>query len=181
MPPCVCVCMFVCMYVCMYVGLYMHVCMYAATPIPHFKKSPPFFGFFAAPPPFLAAAFFVAAGVCFFYMSAPIAMQEVCLLGVYMEMYMCDTSIQTHRSTSPIINIKKSCRAISNAPCGSCITLLNFLLILWLLILWHHLLNSNSILMFYTLMSFTHKGHCLLLRRHVHVVGTSHYQGEPPI
>ena len=30
-------------------------------------------------------------------------------------------------------------------------------------------------------MSFTHKGHCLLLRRHVHVVGTSHYQGEPPM
>ena len=34
-------------------------------------------------------------------------MQEVCLLGVYMEMYMCDTSIQTHRSTSPIIKINK--------------------------------------------------------------------------
>ena len=40
-------------------------------------------------------------------MSAPTAMQEVCLLGVYMEMYMCNTSIQTHRSTSPIIKINK--------------------------------------------------------------------------
>ena len=131
---CLLVAVCVCLYVCMCVYTCMCVCM-QPPPSPHFKKVnlslaslQPLLLFELLPSLLLLELFF--------YMSAPIAMQEVCLLGAYLEMYMCDTSIQTHRSTSPIINIKeKSCRALSCAPSGSCITLLSFLLTLWLFIL----------------------------------------------
>ena len=109
MPPCVCVCMLVCMYVCVYVCRPIHACVYVCSH-PHpptFKKvnlslaSLHILLLFSVLPSLVLLELL-------FYMSAPIAMQEVCLLGVYMEMYMCNTSIQTHRSTSPIINRKKS-------------------------------------------------------------------------
>ena len=141
---CASLCM--CVYVCMYVCVSIHACVYVCShPHPPTLKK---VHLSLASWPVLPSCCCCCLGLpslqllsslllleLFFYMSAPIAMQEVCLLGVYMEMYMCDTSIQTHRSTSPIVNIKKTCRALFCAPSGSCITLLSFLLTLWLFIL----------------------------------------------
>ena len=117
MPPCVCVCMLVCMYVCVYVCRPIHACVYVCSH-PHpptFKKV----NLSLASLHILLLFYLLPSLVLLellFYMSAPIAMQEVCLLGVYMEMYMCNTSIQTHRSTSPIINRKKILQGAFSSP-----------------------------------------------------------------
>ena len=99
-----CMCVYVCMYVCVSIHACVYVCSHPHPPT--LKKVHLSLASWQLLPSWQLLSSLLLLEL-FFYMSAPIAMQEVCLLGVYMEMYMCDTSIQTHRSTSPIIKINK--------------------------------------------------------------------------